>query len=309
MFGGKANMGGFTVRQSRERHIAYLCRGLGYSEILTYSFISPSAYDRIALPKDSPLRRGPVILNPLGEDTSVMRTVSLPSMLEVLGRNASVRNTGVKLYELAKVYRESGDTLPDERVIITLGAYGGCDFYKIKGSVEALLSDMRVKDVSFAACAGNAAYHPGRCALISSGETVIGTVGQIHPKVAASYGLGEAFAAELDMENLFSCAGDGSMYRPLPKYPSVMRDIAVVCDEGVTVAQLTECIKKGGGKLLKDVELFDIYRGSHIPEGKKSTAFSLKLRSDDQTLTDEHADEVTKSVLDTLRSELGAVIR
>jgi len=177
LFADKTGMGGLTEEQSLKRRADALCRALGYSEIYTYSFTSPSDADKIRLPEDSPLRRYVTILNPLGEDTSVMRTTSLPSMLQALSVNFSRRNEDVRLYEFATVYRPCGETLPDERVILTLGAYGDIDFYGIKGAVEALLSGLRVKDVSFTAERENPSYHPGRCAVIRSGETILGVLG------------------------------------------------------------------------------------------------------------------------------------
>lgn len=309
MFGGETVTGGFTETQTLERRVGYILRGMGYSEIYTYSFFSPSAYDKIGLNADSVLRNNTVILNPLGEDTSVMRTTSLPSMLETLARNASYRNTDVRLYEMAKVYRPTGETLPDERLILTLGAYGGTDFFTVKGCVEALLRDLRVPDVAFSADKENPAYHPGRCAAIYSGKTVVGVIGQIHPSVAKNYDIGETYAAELDFFKLLECRAAEAKYIPLPRFPSVARDIAVVCDAQVTAAALTDCIKRAGGALLREVALFDIYTGNQVAQGKKSVAFSLKLRSDEATLTDADADATTKKILALLNSELGAVIR
>ncbi|MGE4485581.1 MAG: phenylalanine--tRNA ligase subunit beta [Oscillospiraceae bacterium] len=306
---GDATQGGFSEKQKTEIRIGRNCRAFGFSEIMTYSFISPSAYDRIRLPKDSKLRKSFVILNPLGEDTSAMRTVSLPSMLEILSRNKSYRNENVRLYELAKVYRENGEVLPDERVILTLGAYGGMDFFAMKGYVEAILSDLHVMNVSFTAESENHAYHPGRCAVIRAGDRTIGVIGQVHPKVADNYGLDETYAAELDLADALAFRAPERTYTPLPKFPSITRDIAVVCGADITIAALTDCIRRAGGNLLKDVKLFDIYTGSHIEPGKKSTAFSMKLRSDDKTLTDEDADGVVAGVLEKLKDELGAVIR
>jgi phenylalanyl-tRNA synthetase beta chain len=309
MFGGEAVAGGFTPKQALERHIGYILRGMGYSEIYTYSFISPSAYDKINLNEDSILKKSVVILNPLGEDTSVMRTTSLPSMLEILARNVSYRNTNVRLYELAKVYRPTDGLLPDECLVLTLGTYGSSDFFGVKGSVEALLSALRVPDVSYAADSENSSYHPGRCAVVYSGKTAVGVIGQIHPAVAKNYDIGEAYTAELDFPALLECRAPESKYFALPRFPAVTRDIALVCDTAVTVAMLTDCIKRGGGALLRAVALFDIYTGSQVPQGKKSVAFSLKLRSDDMTLTDADADGTTKKILALLASELGAVIR
>ena len=309
MFGGRAVMGGLTEKQTLDRRVGTALRGMGYSEIYTYSFISPSAYNKIGLKEDSLLKKSTVILNPLGEDTSVMRTTSLPSMLDTLARNVNYRNTAVRLYEMAKVYRPTEDTLPEERVIITLGAYGGTDFFDIKGCVEALLCELRVPDVTFEADRENPSYHPGRCAVVRSGETVIGVLGQVHPQIAGNYDIGEAYAAELDFGLILGCRAKEARYVPLPKFPAVSRDIAVVCDKSVTVAALTDCIRRAGGKLLREVTLFDIYTGAQVPEGQKSVAFSLRLRANDATLTDADADETTTKILELLKTELGAVIR
>ena len=238
-----------------------------------------------------------------------MRTTALPSMLETLARNASVRNSNVKLYELAKVYRPKGDVLPVEKKILTLGAYGGVNFFDVKGAVETILSQLHVENVKFKAQSEIPYYHPGRCAEIFSGEKFIGTVGQIHPKVAQNYEIGECYAAQIDLENAIANREPEKTYTPIAKYPIVSRDIAVVCDNAVTVAELTDCIKKSGGALLRSVELFDVYTGSPIPDGKKSVAFALKLYSDEATLTVEQADEETKQILAGLEKELGAVIR
>ncbi|MBR6259449.1 MAG: phenylalanine--tRNA ligase subunit beta, partial [Oscillospiraceae bacterium] len=308
---GETTRGGFSEMQNFERSLGETCRTLGYDEIITYSFISPSYYDKIGLPKDSPMRNSLKILNPLGEDTSIMRTTVLPSMLETVTRNYNYRNKSVRLYELGKIYIPRPDGLADEPKILSLGAYGdGMDFFNLKGAVEAILASLRIENVRYEAVSDNPSYHPGRCAAVYSGETLLGVFGQIHPVIAANYGVdAEVFAAEIAFDALWSVRGPAPTYTPLPKYPSIERDIAVVCGEEVTIAALADCIKRAGGELLKKVELFDIYRGSHIAEGKKSTAFSLTLRSDDQTLTDDHADDVVGSILKKLKEELDAVIR
>ena len=301
--------GALTPKQAAERHVGQVCRAMGFSEICTYSFIGQTDYNKINLPEGSPLRSGVVILNPLGEDTSVMRTTSLPSMLGALAKNWGHRNQNARLYEIATVYRDIGETLPDERPIITLGAYGGLDFFAIKGACETLLSEIRVADVSYTAMRDDPSYHPGRAAEIYSGKTRIGTVGQIHPSVAKNYGFSEAYAAELDFLLMLDCAAEENAYAPLPRFPSITRDIAIVCDLPVTVADLTNCIRRSGGKLLREVKLFDVYTGNQVQQGKKSVAFSLTLRSDEQTLTDEHADKAVLNILTALDTELGATIR
>ncbi len=309
---GQTTKGGYSADQKVENRLGEVCRACGYSEIITYSFISPSAYDKIGWPADEPLRESMRILNPLGEDTSIMRTTALPSMLEVLQRNYNYRNRDVKLYELGKVYLPGGaDGLAVEPKFLTLGGYGaGMDFFAVKGAVEAVLKAVRARDVSFYPCGDDPSYHPGRCAGVRAGEQHIGAVGQTPPAVAANYGVDtELYCAELSVEALLAARGADPEYIPLPKYPPITRDIAVVCGEEVTVGALENAIRKGARGLLKEVSLFDVYRGKNLGEGKKSVAFNLVLRADDRSLTGEEADEDVKSVLETLEKECGAVLR
>ena len=309
---GAATQGGYSEKTLFVRKLGTACRAMGYTEVVTYSFVSPSSLDKIKVPADSPLRDNYRILNPLGEDTSVMRTTALPSMLGVLSTNLSRRNMEAKLYEMATVYKKQpGKMLADERTVLTLGAYGGdVDFFALKGAVEALLCAARTPDVRFTADTETAAFHPGRCAAVWSGDTRLGTLGQIHPDVCAAYGLdGATYCAEIDVVLLHDLEGAEPVYTPLPRFPAITRDIAVVCDASVPVGELTECIRKAEKNVLRGVKLFDVYTGVGIPEGKKSVAFSLTLRSDDGTLTDDHAEEAVRAVLDALRENFGAVIR
>ena len=304
---------GFSPVQKAENAMGALCRSVGYNEIITYSFISPSYYDKIDLPKDSPLRDSLKILNPLGEDTSIMRTTTLPSMLEILTRNYNFRNKAVKLYELGRTYfaKNDGSGMADEPKILSLGAYGpDMDFFAMKGAVEAILAGLRIENVRFTAERNNPSYHPGRCASLWQGETFLGVVGQIHPHVAANYGVDcQLYAAELRFDAMYAGMGGKSVYQPLPKFPAVTRDIAVVCDQAISVGQLEDCIRRGARGLLKDVALFDIYTGPGIPADKKSVAFNLTLRSDDRSLTAQEADADVKRILDLLKDELNAVLR
>ena len=308
---GDTTLGGYSEEQLAEREIGRLCRDAGYSEIITYSFISPSYYDKIRLPADSPLRDSMKILNPLGEDTSIMRTTILPSMLEILTRNYNYRNKAARLYEIGKVYHKRPDGLADEPKMISLGAYGeDMDFYVLKGAVETILKNMRVPGAVYEACADDPSYHPGRCARVYAQGRLLGTLGQIHPKAAANYGVDcELYAAVIRLDALMAVQAPEPKFTPLPKYPSVTRDIAVVCDEALTVGQLEECIRSAGGAILRDVTLFDVYRGLPIAPGKKSCAFSLSLRSDEKTLTDAESDAEVAAVLKALADRLGAVIR
>ena len=309
---GQTTVGGYSDEENLERKLGVGARAMGFDEIITYSFISPTYYDKIRWAKDDPRRESFKILNPLGEDTSIMRTTTLPSMLEILTRNYNYRNADVKLYEVGRIYLPGGeDGLARESKHLTLGAYGAkMDFFAMKGAVEALLASLRCEDVEFEAVTDNPSYHPGRCAAVRAGGKELGVVGQIHPLVCKNYDVDTAlYCAELSLTALMEARGSDPIYAPLPKFPSVTRDIAVVCDANVTVGQLEACIAKGARGLLKDVALFDIYTGAPIPEGKKSVAFNLTLRADDRSLTSEEADEDVKSILAALEKELGAVLR
>ncbi len=310
--GGNTSCGSYSEVQEYERQLGSICRSMGMDEIITYSFISPSCYDKIRLPADSSLRDSLKILNPLGEDTSIMRTTTLPSMLEILTRNYNFRNKSAKLYEIGRVYFKRPDGLADEPKILSMGCYGeGMDFYTIKGNVEELLDAIRVKGkVSFKADKTNPSYHPGRCAKVYIDDCCIGTVGQIHPLTAANYGIDdELFCAELSFEGMFDKLVGRPIYKALPRFPATTRDLSVVCKAEVTVGQLQDTILASGGEYLKDCSFVDVYTGAPIQEGYKSVTFALTLRADDQTLTDEHAEQTMNAVLDALKNQHEAVIR
>ena len=310
---GQTTLGGFSVEEKLERQLGSLCRAMGFDEIITYSFISPTCYDKIRWDADDARRQSFKILNPLGEDTSIMRTTVLPSMLEILTRNYNYRNQNVRLYEVGRIYLPGGeDGLAVENKVLSMGAYGSdMDFYALKGCVEAILKDLRAEDVHFEVPSEtNPSYHPGRVADVYAGDQRIGVLGQVHPLVAQNYGVDAQFyCAELELNALMAAKGADPEYVPLPKFPNLTRDIAVVCDEAVTVGALEACIRKGAKGLLKECKLFDIYRGKGVDEGKKSVAFNLVLRADDRSLTSEEADADVKSILEALEKELGAVLR
>ena len=307
-----STQGGYSPYMLAENKAGVLCRSLGYSEIITYSFVSPTIFDQIRLPADSPLRNVLKIQNPLGEDTSVMRTIALPSMLDILSRNNAYHNKSVKLYELAKIYLPvEGQALPEEPKMLTLGTYGaGETFFTLKGELEAIFAGLRLPKASYTAVKDNPSYHPGRCAMVSMNGVELGYMGQVHPLVAANYGLDcEVYCAELNFSKLFELKLPDATYVPLPKYPTVSRDLALVCDESVTVAEAENVIAAAAGKLLRNIRLFDIYRGVGVPEGKKSMAFSLELRADDRTLTDADSEAVVTKVLTALKEKLNANLR
>ena len=303
--------GGYTPEQAAERRLGETCRANGYDSIITYSFYSPAGWDMIRLPANDPRRDAIRILNPLGEDTSCMRTTTLPSVLEVLARNWNFRNKAVRIYEFAKVYKKRPDGMADEPKILTLGAYGGgMDFYTLKGTVEELCDTLRISGVEYVPVRDDPSYHPGRCAAVYAGGEYLGRFGQVHPLVAKNYGVSEElYAAELDFPAMFAHRTTELYYAPLPRYPAVMRDISLVCDDALTAGELEKCIRRAGGEYLESVEVFDVYKGANIPEGKKSISFALALRAGDQTLTDDHADEAVAAILDALAREYGAVIR
>ena len=307
-----ATQGGYSEEMKLESKAGTLCRAMGYSEIITYSFVSPTVFDQIRLPADSPLRNVLKIQNPLGEDTSIMRTIALPSMLEILGRNNAYHNRSAKLYEVAKVYLpQEGQPLPQEPKMLMFGTYGaGETFFTLKGELEAIFAGLRMKKAEYTAEKNNPSYHPGRCARISVEGVDIGVMGQVHPLVAKNYGMdAEVFCAELNFSTMLTLLLPEATYTPLPKYPAVSRDLAVVCDEEITVAQVETVIAQAAGKLLRDVKLFDIYRGTGVAGGKKSMAFSLELRADDRTLTDADSEGVTSKVLKALEEKLNAILR
>ncbi len=309
---GATTMGGYSDEQKLENAAGATARALGYSEIITYSFVSPSSFDAIRIPADSPLRKTVKLVNPLGEDTSIMRTVILPSMLDILSRNFAFKNKGVKLYEIGKIYLPvEGEKLPNEPKRMIFGTYGEHEnFFTLKGEVDALLEQLNVHPATYVADTKNPSYHPGRCADIMIDGKKLGVIGQIHPLVAEGYGIsGEVYVAELDFTGLQSALAPERVFHSLPKFPTVSRDLALVCDEAMTVGMLEACIKKAGGKLLRSIQLFDIYRGPGIAPGKKSVAFSLELRADDRTLTDEDTTGVTNAVLEKLKNDLGVTLR
>ena len=307
-----STQGGYAPEMVFESKAGQVCRSLGYSEIITYSFVSPTIFDQIRLDKASPLRNTLKIQNPLGEDTSVMRTIALPSMLDILSRNNAYQNKSAKLYELAKIYLPTeGQALPEEPKMLVLGTYGaGETFFTLKGELEAVFTGLRLPKASYAAVKDNPSYHPGRCAKVSIGDVEVGYMGQVHPLVAKNYGIdAEVYCAEISLTKLFALQLPEATYTPLPKYPTVTRDLALLCDEEITVAQAEAVIEASAGKLLRSVRLFDIYRGIGVPEGKKSMAFSMELRADDRTLTDADSEAVMSKVLAAAQEKLGAVLR
>ncbi|HZK22119.1 MAG TPA: phenylalanine--tRNA ligase subunit beta [Oscillospiraceae bacterium] len=295
--------GKLTDEQIFEKDISDLMTAFGAFEIVTYSFFSPKAYDKILLPPDSEKRNSVVISNPLGEDTSIMRTTSLPCLLEALSRNYNNRNKDAFLFELSPLYKpKEKNELPEETVSLVAGMYGeNADYYTLKGIIEELFNKIGISKVNFSALADNPSYHPGRTAQISIDNECIGVIGEIHPKVLNNYEIDvKCFVFELSFEKLFANTIKDRVYKPLPKFPAATRDLALICDANTPVSKLSDIIKTAIGGLLENIELFDIYIGKQVPKGKKSVAFSLTLRADDKTLTDKEADNIVKKALNGL---------
>ncbi|MCR4615290.1 MAG: phenylalanine--tRNA ligase subunit beta [Clostridiales bacterium] len=283
----------------------------GLSEVATYSFMSPKAYDKICLPADSKLRNYIVISNPLGEDTSVMRTTPLPSIMEVISRNYNNRNPEASVFELATVYFSNGtEELPTEKQVITLAMYGDkCSFFTLKGVVEELLEETGLKNYDVESVSDDPSFHPGRTGRLVVNGKELGIFGELHPAVLENYGVGtRVYAAMIDFNILFEERNDVKIYKQLPKFPASTRDIAAVCDAETTVAALEKTISKAVGNILEKITLFDVYQGSQIASGKKSVAFNLILRSPERTLTDEEADSAMKRTIEALK-KIGAEIR
>ena len=308
----ETTLGGRSDRMNYEIELERQLTGLDLSQIHTFSFISPKFYDKIRLPEDSQLRRSVKISNPLGEDTSVMRTTALPSMMEVLARNNNFNNENIRLFEIATVYlpHESADELPDEKKVLTLGIYGKADFYTVKGVCEAILERAGIA-AEFTAETENPSYHPGRAAkVIAEDGAVLGVLGQADPRMAANYGFTQpVLIAELSFDELFRHINARKSYKPLPKYPATTRDFSFVCDEDVEVGAIEGVIKRAGGKLVEDISLFDIYRGEQVGEGKKSVSFRIVFRAADRTLTVEEIDKLCKKILNDLKFKMGLTLR
>ncbi len=317
LYAGEMVQGGFTYHQQAERTVSLICREAGFDEAMSHSFISPKAYDLICWPNDDLRRISTTILNPLGEDFSVMRTTVLPSMLESLSHNHAHRNPAASLFEMGTVYipkikdgKADPDALPHEEKVLTLGSYGRLSFFQFKGIIEALLRELNVKGAKFVQEKMNPSYHPGRCAAVVASGEAIGVLGTVHPTVCRNFGLtGEVLAAEIPLSKIIAAMDPEHLYHPLPRFPASTRDIAVLVSESVPAAAMQECIEKAAGSILESVKLFDVYKGKGIPSGKKSVAYSISMRAPDRTLTDEECDKATRGVVAALEKDFDAVLR
>ncbi|MBR1592056.1 MAG: phenylalanine--tRNA ligase subunit beta [Ruminococcus sp.] len=328
----------YTEEQKFIRTLRNTAVSLGGYETATYSFVSPKYFEKIKLPENSRLRNAVKIMNPLGEDTSVMRTTSLPSILDVLSFNYNNRNEKACLFEIAKEYIPvseekpyiNGDTLansgekkhkyeyslPEEPQTLVIGMYGGnSDFYALKGMIEQIFSEMHIDGIEYIRAEESdefdekSAFHPGRSAVALKDGKALGIFGEIHPDVQENYGIGtKTYAAKLKIDELMNVSCSEIKYSPLPKFPAASRDLSLIVDDEVPAAELERAITKAVGKILEKVTLFDVYKGKQIADGKKSVSYSITMRSHEGTLTDEQADNAVKKALKALAA-IGAEIR
>lgn len=308
---GASTMGKISFKQRVEDVAGEIAQFCGFSQAMTYSFESPKVFDKLKLAADAEERKTVVISNPLGEDFSIMRTLALNGMLNSLATNYNRRNKDVKLYELAKVYVPvEGEDLPDERVQFTLGFYGDGDFFTMKGVVEEFLEKIGMSArPEYDPEAGKTFLHPGRQAEILYKDTVIGYLGEVHPDVADTYGLGDrTYIAVLDLPEILPFASFDRKYEGIAKFPAVTRDISMVMPKTVLVGEVEKIIEKRGGKLLEKYNLFDIYEGAQIKEGFKSVAYTISFRAKDRTLEDKDIQPIMEKILEDL-SGMGIELR
>ncbi len=309
---GSAN-GSLSFKLRIENIARNVAEQFGFSESMTYSFESPKVFEKLRIEQEDALRDVITISNPLGEDYSIMRTSTLNGMLTSLATNYNRRNKNVRLYEIANTYIPKSlplTELPDERTQFTLGMFGTGDFFDLKGIVEEFLEKVGLKGLETYDPASKKTFlHPGRQANIIYDGTVIGFLGEVHPEVAETYGIGErTYIANIDMPEIVSRANFDIKYKGIAKYPAVTRDISMVMEKTILVGQVEEVIRKCGGKLLEECKLFDVYEGSQIKEGYKSVAYSISFRANDRTLADQDVNTIMDKILKSLE-KLGIELR
>lgn len=310
---GEATSGKISFKQRIENKAAEVAEYCGFSQGMCYSFESPKVFDKLLIADDDPIRNAITISNPLGEDFSIMRTISLNGMLSSLSTNYNRRNKNAKLYELANIYLPKSLPLnesPDERMQFTLGFYGDGDFFTMKGVVEEFFDSIGMnKSITYDSKLGKPYLHPGRQAGIIYDGVMVGYLGEVHPAVADNYDIGvKTYVAVLDMPNVVPFASFDRKFVGVAKYPSVSRDISMVVPKDILVGEIEALIRQRGGKLLESYSLFDIYEGDQIKEGFKSVAYSIVFRASDHTLTDDEIGAAMKKILNGL-SSMGIELR
>ncbi|RXI49000.1 phenylalanine--tRNA ligase subunit beta [Clostridium tetani] len=312
MFNSVSKRAGKTLKQHLEDKVVEILIGSGLNQSISYSFVSPKIFDKILIPEDNNLRNTVKIKNPLGEDYSLMRTTTLASIMEALSRNYSRNNSYARLFEMGKVYIPSQDekVLPEERNTLVIGMYGEVDYLNLKGILENLIEELNIEKSSYKRESEHPTFHPGKTAKLYVNKEFAGLLGEIHPDVLDNYDIDEkCYIAELNLDVLFKNANIEKKYTALPKFPAVDRDMALLVDDEVLVQDIESIIRNKGGKILEDVKLFDVYKGTQIPEGKKSVAYSIVYRMPNRTLTDAEVTKVHDKIVRTLENNLGAELR
>ncbi|MEG0304919.1 MAG: phenylalanine--tRNA ligase subunit beta [Oscillospiraceae bacterium] len=301
-----------SERQSFDEKLTNAMLGYGFYEVESFSFYSRKAFDAVNLPENDSLRNAVVISNPLGEDTSIMRTTAIPSIMDIVARNFNARAAECAVFENATEYIPYDDIneLPQENQKLIVAAYGDdYDYLTMKGVVEGVLACAGIKEYTVKRDESGTMYHPGRCAVVMLGEEKVATIGEIHPKVLGNYGIKpRCVAADINKDVLFQNRAKTAVFAPLPKHPAITRDLALVASSKTEAAEIAARIKKAAGKALESLTLFDIYTGDKIGEDKKSLAYSLVLRASERTLTDDEAETAVKKVLSSL-AEIDVVLR
>ena len=310
---GEATTGKLSYKLRIEQKARDMAEYCGFSQGMCYSFESPKVFDKLLIPADDKLRQTVTISNPLGEDFSVMRTISLNGMLTSLATNYNRRNKNVKLYELGNVYLPKAlplTELPEERMQFTLGFYGEGDFFTLKGVVEEFFESVGMhKKVEYDPQAGKPFLHPGRQALMQYDGTVVGYLGEVHPDVLDNYNIGtKAYVAVIDMPAMIPYTTFDRKYTGIAKFPAVSRDISMVVPKNIMVGQIEHVFQQRGGKILESYSLFDIYEGSQIKEGYKSVAYSITFRAKDRTLEENDIAAAMKKILNGLE-QMGIELR
>lgn len=304
--------GSYSPIQKFRKDLGTMLTSQGMYEIYTFTFIGENEFDKLNLPKDSAFRNAVKIRNPLGEDTSIMRTTMLASMLETLSYNYNRKNEEARLFEISKAYipTEKGQ-LPNEPEKLAIGMYGkDMDFFDLKGAVEEIIDGLNIKNITWKPLTTCPTLHPGRSAALMAGDKQIGILGQVHPTVCKNFDMDKnCFVAEIDVLPLFENVDENIKYKALPKFPAAERDIAVLVDKTALVGDLEATIAKASGALLENIKLFDVYEGDRIPEDKKSVAFAISFRAADRSLTSEEVNKVFNKIVKDLQFKNNALLR
>jgi len=309
---GTLTRGGRPKFRQVEEQVKEILLGAGFNECMTYSFMSPSAFDRIHIPKDSELRKVVSIENPLGEEYSVMRSTLIPNMLDILVKNSNAKNEVAYGFEFGNVFSQDVDdeNLPKESLKLTLGFYGDNDFYFLKEVIQNVFDTLNIHGIKWVREEENSFFHTGRAASIYREDEYLGTIGEIHPVVAKINGLKKrVYMAELEFSQMVELSSDERIYQPIPRYPGISRDLAFIVDQDLPVGDIVDSLKESGNELVESIKVFDIYTGEHVDKDKKSVALTIKFRHQDRTLVEEEVNDEVEDMIQTLREEYQAELR